>query len=167
MANTIISLENVNGRWVGEVEVGSPISRRSVIRADSFEDGMAQIKAAYDGYMETFASRPIFSGSGEASAAPTRPLAAEAQPDPGSLAAAVIEAAVATKAAGLRADEKFTLMDGQTVSVERLNMALIARNLDPINESPKLPRGRHKATCDCPRCGAKKAEKQAAQLVAV
>lgn len=109
MANTIISLENVNGRWVGEVEVGSPISRRSVIRSDSFEDAIVQITAAYQGYMSTFADRPIHSGPGVSQ--PPLPISAQMAAD---------------------------------------------IPLDPETNSPKLPRGRHRATCDCPRCEAKK-----------
>ena len=131
MPNTIISLENVNGRWVGEIEVGAPVSRRQVIRAESFDEGMAQIRSAYEGYLETFGNRPIFSGSGAAAATPL-PLqpAANELPDP----------------------EAF---------VSEVSAAVETVTLDPVNESPKLPRGRHKATCNCPRCEAKKAERAA------
>lgn len=110
MPNTIISLENVNGRWVGEVEMGSPVSRREVIRSDTFEDAMKQIGNAYDVFYDILTHRAVHSE-------PT--VTAESPPGP-----------------AMAADVP----------------------LEPENDSPKLPRGRHKNTCDCPRCEAKRAE---------
>lgn len=116
MPNTIVSLENVNGRWVGEVEMGSPVSRREVIRSDSFQDAMKQIGNAYDAFYDLLTNRAVHSQAAVTAESPPSPVMATDVP------------------------------------------------LDPETNSPKLPRGRHKAACDCPRCEMKRAE--AASLAA-
>ncbi len=173
MPNTIISLENVNGRWVGEIEIGAPIARRQVIRSDSFSDGIAQIVSAYEGYLSTFGDRPIFSGSGavassDVSSPPHETESAQLDPE-----AFVSEVAEAVGALGVTVISPVVTKTtpppsgpDDPIMAPAYSLADLPPHLDPVNESPKLPRGRHKNGCDCPRCEAKRAERAALEAVA-
>lgn len=76
MPLTMIRLEDVNGLWVGEVEIGSPISRRTVVRSATFEDAIRDVVAARTAFMDTFALRPAF-----AVVEPTLPAEVAENPD--------------------------------------------------------------------------------------
>ena len=47
MPNTRIEIENYQGRWHAETEMGRPLRRRA-LRADSFHELIAQLVAQYE-----------------------------------------------------------------------------------------------------------------------